>query len=155
MPGHLLTVPLHRMQQGADCLAACAAMALNYIGRPMAYAELLRVLGVGEFGMPASRIARLAGRAVAVEYGEGTWEMLEAFIDDDQPVIVLVRTGELPYWQGVDTFHSVVIVGYDQTHVFVNDPYFDDAPKAVTRGDFLLAWLEMGYRYAVIFSQLS
>lgn len=150
MPGRLLTVPLHRMQQGADCLAACAAMALDYIKHPLAYSVLLQLLGVGEFGAPASRIARLAGRDIAVEYGEGTWEMLETLIDEDQPVIVLVRTGELPYWLGVDTFHSVVIVGYDQTHAFVNDPYFDDAPKAVTRGDFLLAWLEMGYRYAVI-----
>jgi len=75
---------------------------------------------------------------------------LETIIDDDQPVIVLVRTGELPYWQGVDTFHSVVIVGYDQMHVFVNDPYFGDAPQMVARADFLLAWLEMGYRYAAI-----
>lgn len=150
MPGPLLTVPLHRMQQRADCLAACAVMALDYIGRPMTHADVLRLLGVGEFGTPASRITRLEGTGVAVEYGEGTWEMLETLIEHDQPVIVMVRTGELPYWHGVDTFHSVVLVGHDQTHIFVNDPYFEDAPKVVTRGDFLLAWLEMGYRYAVI-----
>lgn len=150
MPGRLLNVPLHRMRQEADCLAACAAMVLDYIERPLPYSELLRLLGVGEFGAPASRITRLAGRDIAVEYGEGTWEMLETAIDEDQPVIVLVRTGELPYWLGVDTFHSVVMVGYDQTHIFVNDPYFNDAPKAVTRDDLLLAWLEMGYRHAVV-----
>lgn len=152
MPGRLLNVPLRRMQQEADCLAACVAMVLDHIGHPVAYPELLRLLGLGEFGAPAGRLARLASHAVAVEYGEGTWEMLEAIIDDDQPVLVLVRTGELPYWHGVDTFHSVVIVGYDQTHVFVNDPYFADAPQMVTRADFLLAWLEMGYRYAAIFA---
>lgn len=110
----------------------------------------MRLLDIGDFGAPAGRLARLASRGVAVGYGEGTWEMLEAIIDDDQPVMVLVRTGELPYWHGMDTFHSVVIVGYDKTHVFVNDPYFGDAPQTVTRADFLLAWLEMGYRYAVI-----
>lgn len=150
MPVRSLNVPLRRMQEEADCLAACAAMVLDHIGHPVAYPELLRLLGVGELGTPAGRLVRLASRDVAVEYGEGTWEVLETFIDDDQPVIVLVRTGELPYWHGVDTFHSAVIVGYDQTHVFVNDPYFAEAPKAVTRGDFLLAWLEMGYRYAAI-----
>ena len=37
-------------------------------------------------------------------------------------------------------------------HMYLNDPSFDDAPKAVTRGDFLLAWLEMGYRCAVLSS---
>lgn len=150
MPRRLLNVPLRRMQREADCLAACAAMVLDHLGHPVAYPELLRLLGVGEFGAPAGRLARLASRGVAVEYGEGTWETLETIIDDDQPVIVLVRTGELPYWQGVDTFHSVVIVGYDQMHVFVNDPYFGDAPQMVTRADFLLAWLEMSYRYAAI-----
>jgi uncharacterized protein YvpB len=44
----------------------------------------------------------------------------------------------------------VVVAGYDDDHVYVYDPYFDDAPKAVALGDFMLAWLEMSYRYAVI-----
>ncbi len=60
MPGHLLNVPLHRMSQRADCLAACASMVLDYVGHPVAYDDLLRVLDVGPFGTPARRIARLA-----------------------------------------------------------------------------------------------
>lgn len=87
-----------------------------------------------------------------MEYGEGTVDKLEALIDDDQPVVVLVRTVELPYWQGVDTVHSVVVVGYNETHLLVNDPYFADAPIEIRRGDFVLARLEMGYRCAVISS---
>ena len=31
MPGHSLNVPLHKMSQTADCLAACASMVLEYI----------------------------------------------------------------------------------------------------------------------------
>jgi hypothetical protein len=30
MPGNLLNVPLHKMSQTADCLAACAAMVFDY-----------------------------------------------------------------------------------------------------------------------------
>ena len=152
MPGHLLQVPLRRMQEEADCLAACAAMVLDYIGHSLAYVEILRLLDIGTFGAPASRIARLASRDVDVEYGEGTLAKLEALVDDDQPIIVLLRTIELPYWLGVDTFHSVVVVGYDEANIYLNDPYFDAAPMAVTREDFLLAWLEMGYRCAVLSS---
>ena len=111
MPGHLLQVPLRRMQEEADCLAACAAMVLDYIGHPVAYVEILRLLDVGTYGTPAGRIARLATRDVNVEYGEGTLARLEALVDGDQPIIALLRTVELPYWQGVDTFHSVVVVG--------------------------------------------
>jgi ABC-type bacteriocin/lantibiotic exporter with double-glycine peptidase domain len=47
MPGNLLNVPLHKMSQTADCLAACAAMVLDYIGHPVNYTDLLRLLEVG------------------------------------------------------------------------------------------------------------
>lgn len=39
---------------------------------------------------------------------------------------------------------------YDDENFCVYDPYFGDAPKAVAIGDFVLAWLEMNYRYATI-----
>jgi len=32
----------------------------------------------------------------------------------------------------------------------LHDPYFPDAPKEVKRDEFLLAWLERDYWYAVI-----
>jgi hypothetical protein len=75
-------------------------MILAYIGHPVAYDDLLRLLEIGPFGTPAHRIAQLARWGVDVEYGEGTLEKLQAFVDNDQPAIVLVRTRELPYWQG-------------------------------------------------------
>jgi ABC-type bacteriocin/lantibiotic exporter with double-glycine peptidase domain len=150
MPGPLLNVPLHKMSQTADCLAACASMVLAYIGHPVAYDDLLRLLEIGPFGTPAHRIVRLVRWGVDVEYDEGTLEKLQTFLDNNQPVIVLVRTRQLPYWQGLDTYHSVAVVGYDEAHIYVNDPYFDDAPKVVAIGDFVLAWLEMSYRYAVL-----
>ena len=150
MPGRSLNVPLHKMSQRADCLAACASMVLDCIGHSVAYTDLLYLLEIGPFGTPAQRITQLARWNVDVEYDEGTLERVRAFLDYDQPVIVLVRTHEFPYWRGLDVYHSVVVVGYDKDHIYVNDPYFDDAPKMVAIGDFVLAWQEMSYRYAVI-----
>jgi ABC-type bacteriocin/lantibiotic exporter with double-glycine peptidase domain len=146
----LLHVPLRKMTQEADCLAACTAMVLDYIGHPIDYTDLLRVLEIGSLGTPAGRIVRLASLGIPVEYGEGTLARLETLVGQDRPVIVLVRTRELPYWQGLDTFHSIVVVGYDEGRIYVNDPYFDQTPLTVDRGDFVLAWLEMGYRCAVL-----
>ena len=150
MPGNLLNVPLRKMSQTADCLAACAAMVLDYIGHPVNYTDLLRLLKVGSLGTPAGHIVRLGQWSLAVEYGEGSLETLRSFVDSDHPVIALVRTRELPYWQGFDTYHSVVVVGYDEAQIYVNDPHFDDAPQSVAIDDFLLAWLEMSNRYAVL-----
>jgi len=39
--------------------------------------------------------------------------------------------------------------------IYVNDPHFDDAPIAVPRGDFELAWLERDYYYALITLKVS
>jgi uncharacterized protein YvpB len=60
-----------------------------------------------------------------------------------------VRTGELPYWT-YQTDHAVVVVGFDEGHVYVNDPDRPGAPIAVPVGDFELAWLERDYAYALI-----
>jgi len=150
MPGNLLNVPLHKTSQTADCLAACAAMILDYIGHPVNYTDLLRLLEVGPLGTPAGHIVRLGQWGVSVEYGEGSLETLQSLVDNDRPVIALVRTRELPYWQGFDTYHSIVVVGYDEAQIYVNDPHFDDAPQSVAIDDFLLAWLEMSNRYAAL-----
>lgn len=67
------------------------------------------------------------------------------------PAIIFLRTGDLPYWQH-QTDHAVIVVGYDDEAqlIYLNDPYFDEAPIAVSVSDFELAWLERDYHYAVI-----
>lgn len=53
------------------------------------------------------------------------------------------------YWT-VASFHAVVVIGLDDERVYVNDPYFTDAPKAISRDEFILAWSEQDYWYGVI-----
>lgn len=74
---------------------------------------------------------------------------LQALLSQGLPLIVFVRTGELPYWS-YQTDHAVVVVGYDEDHVYANDPDRSDAPIAVPVGDFELAWLERDYAYALV-----
>ncbi|QWH53810.1 C39 family peptidase [Bacillus mycoides] len=40
--------------------------------------------------------------------------------------------------------HSVVVIGYDQNFVYVNDPLADNPRKAVPRAEFEKAWEQMG-----------
>ncbi len=145
----LLPVSHRKQSQKADCLAACAAMVLNYIGRPCSYQRLLDLLSITPIGAPSSNILRLAQLGVSVVHDAGSLEELESQIAQGRPCIVFLDTGELPYWSEA-TFHAVVVVGMDNDYVYINDPAFDHAPQSVTWGDFDLAWIARGYYYATI-----
>jgi ABC-type bacteriocin/lantibiotic exporter with double-glycine peptidase domain len=149
MPRHLLPVSHQKQKQRVDCLAACAAMVLNYIGCPYTYRQLLRLLRIRQFGAPAPNIVYLEQLGVAVEYRAGTLDDLKQHITLGRPCIVFLDTAQLPYWSE-GTFHAAVVVGIDDMHVYLNDPAFDQSPQRVSPDDFELAWLERGYFYATI-----
>lgn len=153
MPNILLLVPHRKQIQEADCLAACVAMTLEFIKRPMSYPKILKILKTTPYGAVASRVTRLTKRGLKVIYSEGSLADLRIFLDQHLPVITLVRTSELPYWND-DTMHAILLVGYDEHYFYANDPNFEKAPVKIPIGDFDLAWLEMGNRYAVISTKL-
>lgn len=149
MPKHLLPIPHQLQQRDGDCLAACAAMVLAYLERPLDYNQLLQLLKIKSYGAPASNIRLLAQLDFTVTYGVTNMVSLEDMLAQGYPVIAFVRTNDLPYWTYA-TDHALVVVGYDETHLYINDPYFPEAPLLVPRGDFELAWLERDYYYALI-----
>ena len=144
-----LPVPHREQVQDADCLPACVAMILEYLGRPLAYDDLLHLLDTTPYGTITRNVLRLTRTGFSVIYREGTLAELRALLDHGQPVIALIKTGELPYWS-YNTLHAIVLVGYDETHVYANDPHFALSPQVIPIGDFELAWLEMGNRYITL-----
>ena len=67
--------------------------------------------------------------------------MLEKLLDDGNPVIARVWTAMLDYWQQA-TSHVIVIVGYDEARVIVNDPALPNHGHPVAWDGFLAAWAE-------------
>jgi ABC-type bacteriocin/lantibiotic exporter with double-glycine peptidase domain len=65
------------------------------------------------------------------------------------PVIVFVDTAFLPYWDE-STTHVVLVVGYDEESVIINDPFFDAEEIRVPSGHFFQAWGVNGYYMVVI-----
>ena len=63
-----------------------------------------------------------------------------------------VRTWTLLHWQEVDTNHAVVVVGIDSDNetIYIHDPFFGQAPLALSFDEIEPAWIEMDRRYAVI-----
>ena len=146
----ILPVPHVSQRQQGECLAACAAMMLLYLGRPTNYDQLLKLLRIkADIGAPISNVRRLERLGVDVAYRQGSLSDLHNHLDNSQPCLTPVQTGELPYWDD-DTLHAVVVTGLDNDNIYLNDPAFPNAPLRVSGGDFDLAWLARDEYYAVI-----
>jgi ABC-type bacteriocin/lantibiotic exporter with double-glycine peptidase domain len=126
-------------------------MVLAHLGRAIDYAHLLKLLNIKPYGAPAGNIRQLADLSLKVVYSKTDMAGLEVMLQQGQPVIVFVRTGELPDWT-YSTDHALVVVGYDESQLYVHDPYRSQSPISIPRGDFELAWLERDYYYALITS---
>ena len=149
MSASRLPVPHHLQSHDGECLAASALMVLDYLGLTVDYEQLLQLLEIQWFGAPSSNITRLQRLGLEVIYRAGTLKQLADHLEHQQPPIVLVDTGELPYWEQ-STGHAAVVVGLDNDYVYLNDPAFRLAPIPVPIGDFELAWLARNNLYAVL-----
>lgn len=144
-----LPVPHLEQLQQSDCLAACAAMVLAYLGEDVDYRRLLTLLDIGSYGAPRRNIIRLARLGVDVVYREANVALLLDTLRHGEPVIAFVDTGELSYWTEV-TNHAVVVIGAEGDFVLINDPAVDEGAMPVQIAEFELAWLNADYACAII-----
>ncbi|MDQ3250138.1 MAG: peptidase C39 family protein [Chloroflexota bacterium] len=140
-----------RQQSTGECLAACAAMVLNYLGHFVDYQRLIKLLRIQRtVGTPFFHIHELKKLGISVTHQQGTLQQLHTHLTRRSPCITGVQTSQLPYWNHISTPHAVVVVGMDSQFVYVNDPEFATAPIQVDLGDFDLAWLEHDEFYALL-----
>jgi uncharacterized protein YvpB len=76
-------------------------------------------------------------RGSAVDLTGASWEVVRDFIDQGKTVCVWFTDG------GLD--HTVLLVGYSENTVWVNDPLVDK-DVVLDLGDFLRYWEQNGYR---------
>ncbi|MEZ4663222.1 MAG: C39 family peptidase [Caldilineaceae bacterium] len=139
-----------RQQRDYDCLIACCKMVLDYLGIHKNDRWLRRRLADGEV-TPFPNIVRLT-RALGLVTVTAKWGQPATFapyIESGLPVIVAVDTDYADLWPYVPN-HAVVIVGFDDDVVYVNDPQLDEPLFAVDIDTFMLAWSHRDYQYAVI-----
>ena len=132
------------------CLPACVQMALTALGIPITQQRLAQLLDTNEAGTPFSRVKRLSGLGVTVEYGiGGTLEKLNAALAADAIVIAAVHAGWLPYAQ-IESQHVVVVVALTPTAVTVLDPAATQESIDVPVDAWLAAWIEMDCAYGLL-----
>jgi ABC-type bacteriocin/lantibiotic exporter with double-glycine peptidase domain len=129
-------------------------MVLEYLNVEIKYQRLLRLLKVKSYGTPGQNLKYLNSLGLQTAYREGSLEQIKNHLQNDIPCIILVRTADLPYWD-YGTDHALVVVGFDEQSIYVNDPAFDDHPIPVPVVEFELAWMAFDYRYGVITHQVE
>ena len=101
---------------------------------------------IGTFAEDVIHLSRLG---FVVNLGSSSLAELKAAINADKPVIAFLHTDALSYWT-VGSAHALVVIGYDDASLYVNDPYFDDAPIKVPLDEFMAAWTQTDYLLAVV-----
>ena len=148
---NLLAVSHWKQRQQADCLVACTAMILEYLQVPVRYERLLQVLRTMPIGTLFRNLRYLeSAYGLSVTVGYGNSQLLQPFLETGLPVIVSVNTQMLSYWNYQEMIHAVVVIGIERETLYVNDPAFDMAPKAIPLAEFELAWYEEKNLYGVI-----
>ena len=147
----LLSVTHQQQRQRSDCLAACAAMVLDYHGVKVNYSRLLRVLRMRDIGTSFYNLRALETLGVTVLVEDGSMDQLEVCLTSGQPLIASVDTQDLLYWNGQAVLHAVVVVGSDADTISINDPAFGVAHQEIDRVNFESAWLRREYVSAVIY----
>ncbi len=140
-----------RQQREADCLVACTAMVLDYLGIHREYSWLTRILQTTEIGTPFRNVTKLhsaIGISVRTDIN-GSLAAFAAVLDLGLPVIVAVDSDDVGIWPYYH-HHAVVVIGFDNDTVFINNPAANDAPQEVALETFLWAWSQRDYEYAII-----
>jgi len=126
-------------------------MVLESLDIQVPYLRLLTLLDVAPWGTPHRNIRQLEENfaSIHVIHKQGALPDLFQVIESGFPATVFVWTGDLPYWD-IETWHAVVIIGYDEQYFYLNDPAFNEVPFAVLHGDLDLAWIAYDSYFAVI-----
>jgi hypothetical protein len=128
-------------------------MVLNYLGISIAYTRLRRLLRAGEEFTPFSHLQYLEQLGLSITLGkQGDLSIFEPTLALGLPVVVGVQTLGWHHWGNVTTEHAVLVVGIDPQHdaIYINDPFFAEAPIELSLDEFIVGWQEKDRQYAII-----
>lgn len=114
--------------------------------------------GLGVYHGPIFQLAQkyLGKRAIDIT-GKG-WDAVKKQLDNGKPVWVIITSTFAPLpesqwetWQTSEgpikitySEHSVLVTGYDDTHIYFNDPLANIKNRAADKTNFIAAWQQFG-----------
>jgi uncharacterized protein YvpB len=135
----------------ADCGPCCLAMILAGIGKSITTNDVARAAGMVQGDKTGRLLSQLVSAAqkygLVMAAGQSNLDDLKRLIDNGQPPVALVRYQNLPqrYDPRYTGGHYVLVVGYDDQNIFINDPYYPAGSttgyqKAYSYQGWLAAW---------------
>lgn len=114
--------------------------------------------GYGVYHGPIVELARKYCGESAINLTELSFEEVLFFIEQGNPVWIITNSTFSPlgdayfeYWHtnsGIvkvtKKLHSVVMTGFDEGYIYINDPLHNSKNKALSRSEFKKAWEQMG-----------
>jgi ABC-type bacteriocin/lantibiotic exporter with double-glycine peptidase domain len=149
MPNGWLNVPHCKQEFNYSCVAACVRMVMAHHGRGLSEAELWELLSTQPHGTRARNLVAVASLGFDVSLESSNLAQLRDALAAGLPPIVFLDTGPLDYWQ-TDCAHVAVLVGLDDSSVYLNDPFFDTAPQRTSLESFLQAWALNAHLAAIL-----
>jgi hypothetical protein len=128
-------------------------MVLNYLGIQLGYTRLAKLLRAGPSFTPFGNLRYLAPLRLALTIGKhDDLSIFEPNLTVGLAVIAGVKTFGWQHWREEVTEHAVVVVGIDHFHgvIFIDDPFFTDAPIEMPLIEFETGWIEGDGYNAVI-----
>lgn len=149
----LLESVKNKQQRGDyDCLVTCCQQVLGNLGIEQSERWLWRQLQASTGQVTSftnvKNLETSLGLVVEHHYN-GTIERFAPYIEAGLPIIVAVDA-DIPTKWPYYGHHAVVVIGFDDETVYVNDPAQVETGRAVEVDTFQLAWERRDYQYAVI-----
>jgi ABC-type bacteriocin/lantibiotic exporter with double-glycine peptidase domain len=141
MPNVYIKKPHYKQEKDFSCIPACLKMILEFFNKPVAESDLRKQLKTKPFGTHIINVVSLKefyGIEAKIEFW--SLEELKTHLNSSRiPCIALVWTEYFAHWKQ-NCLHSVIVIGYSNEHVIINDPIFDEKEFLVPFDDFINAW---------------
>lgn len=120
--------------------------------------------GYGVYHGPIAELAREYSRGKVIDMTGARFEDVLYFLERGAPIWVVVNgafkpldESEFEIWHTptnivkiTKRMHSVVVSGYDQEYIYINDPLYNSPNRRINKQEFKSAWEQMGNQAVVI-----
>lgn len=141
-----------QQKQHNDCLVACCQQIFEHLGVEKSdvwlWDQLVNSLGTFTVFTNLPKLERSLGMVVEL-HTDGTIDDFEPYIESGLPIIVTVSADIARDWPHYRD-HAVVVIGFDDEAVYVNDPAQAETGLPIPHLSFLHAWQPRNYQYAVL-----